>query len=103
MKKAKRKKLEAAGWKVDTVETFLNLTPEEMELVEMKVLLAKSLRELRSEHNLTQTQLARQLGSSQSRVAKLETADPSVSLELLVKSLLILGKNRHDVANVISR
>lgn len=103
MKKVKRKKLEVSGWKVDTVETFLNLSPEEVELVEMKVLLAKSLRELRSEHKLTQTQLARQLGSSQSRVAKLETADPSVSLELLVKSLLVLGKNRHDVANAISR
>jgi DNA-binding XRE family transcriptional regulator len=103
MENKKRKNLEAAGWKIGTVETFLNLSSEETELIEMKLLLAESLRELRSKHNLTQTQLAKQLGSSQSRVAKLETADPSVSLELLVKSLLVLGKNRHDVAAVILR
>ena len=60
------------------------------------------LRQLRRQANLTQEQLARFLKSSQSRVAKMETGDPSVSLDLLVRSLLVLGESRKSLAKILS-
>ena len=99
----KRKRLEAAGWTVGDAVQFLKLTPEEATLVEMRLALSRSLRERRLSAGLTQTTLAKQLGSSQSRVAKLEAGDPSVSLELLIRALLSVGATRKDVAQALDR
>jgi hypothetical protein len=91
MKKRKRMKLEAAGWKVGTVQQFLGLTREEAAYVELKLALARSLKRKRRALRVTQVSLARRIRSSQSRVAKMEAGDPSVSIDLLVRSLLALG------------
>jgi hypothetical protein len=40
--------------------------------------------------------------SSQSRIAKMEAGDPSVSIDLIMKSLLALGASPKDVAKAIS-
>ena len=96
-------RLEAAGWRVGTAREFLGLTQEEAAFVEMKLALAESVRRRRQARRLTQTQLAKRLGSSQSRVAKIEAADPSVSIDLLVRSLLAMGASRAEVARIISR
>ena len=102
MKSTKKKQLETKGWKVGTVTEFLRLSPEESAYVEMKLALSKNLQERRKDKSLTQKQLARLLRSSQSRVAKMEAGDPSVSLDLLVRSLLILGETRRGLAKVLS-
>ncbi|MGI8509053.1 MAG: helix-turn-helix transcriptional regulator [Gemmatimonadaceae bacterium] len=99
----KRKRLEAAGWTVGDAAAFLTLTPEESALVEMRLALSRSLRERRMAAGLTQTELAKQLGSSQSRVAKLEAGDVSVSLELLIRALLSAGASRKDIAHALTR
>jgi len=99
----KRKRLEAAGWAVGDTAAFLKLTPQEGALVEMRLALSRSLRERRLAAGLTQTALAKTLGSSQSRVAKLEGGDPSVSLELLIRALLSVGASRKDVAHALAR
>ncbi|MDB4874032.1 MAG: putative transcriptional regulator with C-terminal domain [Gemmatimonadetes bacterium] len=99
----KRKRLEAAGWAVGDTAAFLKLTPQEAALVEMRLALSRSLRERRLAAGLTQTALAKALGSSQSRVAKLEGGDPSVSLELLIRALLSVGASRKDVAHALAR
>ena len=91
MDKAKQKRLEAAGWKVGTVQDFLDLSPEEALLIDIRARLALVLSERRKAQSLTQAELARRIRSSQSRVAKMEAADGSVSLDLLVRSLLALG------------
>ena len=101
MNTAKRKRLESRGWKVGTAEEFLNLSPEESAYVELKLELSKILQEARREHQLTQEQLARLLKSSQSRVAKMEIGDPSVSLDLLVRSLLALGTSRKKLVRML--
>jgi len=101
MKAEKRKKLEKAGWKVGSTEDFLDLTPEEAAFVEIKLALARDLKRLRQRHNWTQTQVARKINSSQSRVAKMEVADPSVTLDLLVRSLLAMGTSTKEVARII--
>jgi DNA-binding XRE family transcriptional regulator len=101
MKKTKIAKLEKAGWKVGSVQDFLELTDDEVALIEMKLALSKYLKDSRKRKKLTQDQLAHTLHSSQSRIAKMEAGDPSVSLDLLVKSLLSLGTSPKQLARVI--
>ena len=102
MKATKRKRLEAKGWKVGTVEEFLNLSPEEVAYIELKHALSNSLRERRSKEKLSQVEVAKLFKTSQSRVAKMEAGDPSVSIDLLIKSLLALGASPKDLAKAIS-
>ena len=101
MKASKQKKLEAAGWKVGSASEFLELSDAEAMLVNMKLALAKKIKELRQSKKITQNDLAKLTGSSQSRVAKLETADRSVSMELLVRSLATLGASRAQIGKVV--
>ena len=103
MDKAKKDRLTAAGWRTGDAAEFLGLTAEEAAFVELKLALADYLREMRTQRGWTQSQVARRLGSSQSRVAKMEVADASVSLDLLVKSLLALGASRGEVGAVIAK
>jgi DNA-binding XRE family transcriptional regulator len=102
MQANKRKELEKSGWKVGTVDEFLGLSPSETAYIEMKLGLSSSLRERRLKKKLSQEDLARLIESSQSRIAKMEAGDPSVSIDLLVKSLLALGASRKELARVIS-
>jgi DNA-binding XRE family transcriptional regulator len=102
MDKRKREKLEKKGWKVGTVADFLNLSAEESAYVEMKLALSVKLRERRVHKKLTQAQLATAIESSQSRVAKMEAGDPTVSIDLLVKSLLALGVSKKELGKTIS-
>jgi DNA-binding XRE family transcriptional regulator len=103
MKKAERDRLMKAGWKVGSTKDFLGLSDEETALIEMKLAMARSLKQRRLANDLTQADLAKQLGSSQSRVAKMEAADATVSLELMVRSLLVLGATRQEVGRIIGR
>jgi DNA-binding XRE family transcriptional regulator len=102
MKASKKKGLESKGWKFGGVREFLNLSDEEVAYVELKLALSKNLQEYRREKKLTQEELARLLKSSQSRIAKMEAGDPSVSLDLLVRSLLALGASRKHLAQMLS-
>ena len=102
MNKAKRERLEAQGWKVGNAEDFLGLTPEESAYVELKLALSRKVKEMRQRKRLSQIEAARLLGSSQSRVAKMEAGDASVSLDLLVRSLIALGASRNDLARAIA-
>ena len=101
MDEKKRQKLDQGGWKVGSTEEFLELSPEEANYIELKLTLASSLREMRTSKNMTQADLAALLKSSQSRVAKMEAGDPTVSLDLLVRSLLSLGLTRETLARLI--
>jgi predicted XRE-type DNA-binding protein len=102
MDKEKKLYLEQKGWKIGDVEEFLNLTPEEREYIELKLALARKVKEYRQKHNLTQREAADLVKSSQSRVAKMEAGDPSVSLDLLIRSLLALGASRKELARVMA-
>lgn len=102
MKAKKINQLEARGWKVGSVEEFLGLTEEETTYIELKLLLSESLAERRKRDKLKQVDLAKLLKSSQSRVAKMEKGDPTVSLDLLIRSLLALGTTKRELAKIIS-
>ena len=101
MRKQKQKRLRAKGWKVGTVKEFLGLSEADAVLIEMKLALSRSLRARRKQHGLSQMEFARRLQSSQSRVAKMEAGDPSVSMDLLVSSLLVLGASLTELAKAI--
>lgn len=103
MNKTQRTKLEAQGWQVGEAADFLALTPEEAAYVDLKLALTEALRTRRAAKHLTQTDLAKRLGSSQSRVAKMEAGDPSVSVDLLLRSLLALGATPRDIATSLTR
>ena len=98
MDKAKRSKLEAAGWAVGTPTDFLHLPAEEETFIAMKVALAATLREQRMAKHLSQVAAANYLQSSQSRVAKMEQADKTVTVDLLIRSILKLGGTREMLA-----
>jgi DNA-binding XRE family transcriptional regulator len=98
MDAAKQVKLQSAGWQISTADDFLGLTTEESELVEVRLRLSRALRGERERRHVTQAVLAKKLGSSQSRVAKIEAGDPSVSLDLMVRALLTLGASRRELA-----
>jgi DNA-binding XRE family transcriptional regulator len=102
MHKTKQKNLKKKGWKIGSAEDFLELTKEESAYIELKLKLSASLRKLRAEQKLTQVELAKIISSSQSRVAKLEAGDPTVSLDLIIRSLLALGASQRELARAIS-
>ncbi|HWW95742.1 MAG TPA: helix-turn-helix domain-containing protein [Vicinamibacteria bacterium] len=102
MRKRKKERLEAKGWRFGTAQEFLRLSDEEAAYMELRLRLADSLRRRRQKRNLSQTDLAKLLDSSQSRVAKMEGGDPSVSIDLLIRSLLALGASHRDLARTIS-
>ena len=102
MHPAKRRRLTAAGWRVGPTDEFLRRSPAEAAFVEVKLRLAANIRAARLRLRLTQSDLARRLGSSQSRVAKMETADPGVSLDLLVRTLVALGATPRDLGRMLS-
>jgi DNA-binding XRE family transcriptional regulator len=102
MDKRKKAKLAKRGWKTGSVADFLGLSAEEVAYVEMKLALSKELKERRVRKRLTQKELADAIESSQSRVAKMEAGDPTVSIDLLVKSLLALGVSKKELGRTIS-
>lgn len=99
----KRKLLEASGWRIGSTQEFLGLSEQENAYIELKLALSENLKKCRQQKKLTQVELARLLKSNQSRIAKMEAGDPSVSLDLLIKSLLALGTTRNDLAGMISQ
>lgn len=103
VKQLKSGKPRKAGWRSGSVRDFLKLSDEEAALVEMRLALSRNLRERRVGGGLSQSDLAARMGSSQSRIAKMEAADSSVSLDLLIRSLLALGASTKDIARALGR
>lgn len=102
MDKAKKKKLEAAGWKVGSSQEFLGLDDTEAALVTIRVSLAESIRMRRKAAGLTQAQVAKRAATTQARVAKAENANPEISLDLCMRVLLTLGANPKKIAKAIA-
>jgi ribosome-binding protein aMBF1 (putative translation factor) len=103
MRQSKRKGLASKGWTAGSAKDFLGLSPEEEAFIDLRLKLADGLKSRRQSKGVTQNQLAESLKSSQSRVAKMEAGDPTVSLDLLVKSLLALGTSNRELASIIAK
>jgi DNA-binding XRE family transcriptional regulator len=101
MEKSKQKRLEAQGWKIGDAAEFLELTPEESAMVNIRLALSRSLKD-RRQRSMTQTELATKIGSSQPRMAMAENGDASVSIELLIRSLLATGATVQEIGQIIA-
>lgn len=97
----KRRHLEQAGWRVGDAADFLELTPEEAALVEIKAALSQDLQR-RRQAKMTQAELAQRIGSSQPRVAHAERGAKSVSMDLLVRAMLATGATPRDIGRTIA-
>ena len=93
---------EKSEWVQGSVKEFLSLSDADMELIETRLAASRLLKATRQRKNLTQAAAAKALHTSQSRLAKMESGDPSVSLDLLVKSLYSLGITRKTLASTLS-
>ena len=102
MDSRKMKKLRAKGWVVGGAKEFLQLSDEETRYIELKLALSEGLKSERLKQNVTQVELAKMIGSSQSRVAKMEAGDPSVTVDLLLKALLTLGVTKKQLSRIFS-
>lgn len=102
MSAGKLKRLQAAGWKVGSAKDFLQLSDEEAMLVELKLSLMSAVKQARQKRGLSQIDLAQRMGSSQSRVAKIEAGDPSVSLDLIVRAFFATGATRQELQRAFS-
>lgn len=91
----------ANGWVEGSVKEFLDLFEADLEYVETRRALSRLLKEKREQLRLSQVQAAARLRTSQSRLAKMEKADPTVSADLLLQSLFRLGLKRKEVAEAI--
>ena len=98
----KKWRLKERGWTTGSVAEFLELTPEESAVIEIKLRLTKLVKRARLRRHLSQSALAQRLGSSQSRVAKIEAGDPTVSLDLLVRASFASGATRKELARAIA-
>ena len=101
MRQTKKVRLERKGWKIGSAKELLQLSDEEAAYIELKLALSERLRSLREKNAITQVEMAKLISSSQSRVAKMESGDPSVSIDLLVKALLALGATRKQIAGAM--
>jgi len=102
MDSKKKKTLEAKGWRFGDASDFLGLSPEEARFIDLKIALKNSLKAERLKQNITQVELAKLIGSSQSRVAKMEAGDPTVTVDLLLKALLQLGVTNKQLSKIIA-
>ena len=100
MDKEKKARIEAAGLSVGTVQDFLELTEAEAMVIEIKLALARGIKERRARRKMTQKQLAALIGSTQPRVANIERG--SASLDMLTRTLLSLGVSRKEVSDYVA-
>ena len=99
----KRKKLEGKGWTVGSAQDLLGLSDEEMQIVEMKAALIAAVRTCRERKGITQTDLAKKIGSSVARISKLENGSPDISFELVLRALIALGVSKKKIGETILR
>jgi DNA-binding XRE family transcriptional regulator len=102
MDEAKKKRLEYQGWKIGSASEFLQLSPEESILIDIKLALSINLKE-RRQKLMTQAELADKINSSQPRIAKAENGDDSVSIELLIRAMLATGATPQDIGQIIAQ
>ncbi|WP_107669298.1 helix-turn-helix domain-containing protein [Cyanothece sp. BG0011] len=97
----KRQKLEQAGWQVGTVSEFLELSPSESQMIELKLALSQQFKSLRERQKLSLQALAEKMQSSPSNVAKIEEGDSSVTIDLMIQGLFSMGATCQEIAKIM--
>jgi ribosome-binding protein aMBF1 (putative translation factor) len=101
MDKKRKQQLEEKGFRVGSTADFLELSPEEETYIDIRLDISNLVKSQRAKRGWTQEQLARAIGSSQSRIAKLEGGDPGISMDLMIKALLRLGTSKKQIGKLL--
>lgn len=101
MDKKRKQQLEEKGFRVGSTADFLELSPEEEAYIDIRLDISNMVKAQRAKSGWTQEQLARAIGSSQSRIAKLEGGDPGISMDLMIKALLRLGTSKKQIGKLL--
>ena len=96
----KRERIKSMGGRVTSAGEWLDLSPEEIAVIDMKIRLGEQIKARRRKKRLSQESLAKLLKTSQGRVSKLEKGQ--ATLDQLARSLLALGGSSKDVGQTIS-
>ena len=95
----KRKQLEKAGYAVfDDARDWLGFTEEEKILSDMQIAAARELERLRAEQGVSQTELARRMGTKQSTVSRTLRSPQTASFDWLFRALIALGATPRKIA-----
>jgi DNA-binding XRE family transcriptional regulator len=94
----KQRLLEADGWIVGDTQSFLGLSDAEMDYIDLALGLARALKQRRIQMGLTQQQAAEMIGTSQSRMAKMEAGHPAVTVDRLIRALFALGVRLRELS-----
>jgi transcriptional regulator with XRE-family HTH domain len=76
---------------VDDPADWLGLDDIERQLVDFRVRLGREVRHRREQSQLTQAELAKAIGSSQSRIAKPEGTADGVGIDFLMRAFFATG------------
>jgi len=101
MKTKKKKALESVGYKVTDTAEWLGLSPEEEAIVNMRVNFAMEIERVCKERGITQQALAEKIGTRQSGVARMLNNPSKVTIDSLIKTLLVLGTPSKRIAALI--
>ena len=93
-----KKKL-PAGWTEGSVQELLDLSDEEMAIIETRSRLAERVRKARGERKISQGRLAERIDSTQPSVARMEQG--LASIEMLIRALLALGIPQSEIGGVV--
>ena len=102
MDKEKRQRLEEGGFSVGTAAEFLELSAVDEVVIELRIALARELREQRKEQDMTQAELATRCSTSQARISNLENAKEGASIDALIAALAELGADRKRIGEIIA-
>ena len=94
----RKKKREAADWKFGDYADFLDMTPEEKAVVEIRLAATREMERLRAENPISQEELARRMGTKQPNVSKLFKNPGKATLDTLFRALLALGSTPKKIA-----
>ena len=95
----KRARIKAMGGKVTDASEWLDLSVEDVAIIDMKIQLGEGLRALRKKNHLSQEMAAEMLHTSQGRVSKMEKG--MATLDQLARCLLMMGHSKEALARAL--
>jgi predicted XRE-type DNA-binding protein len=96
------KRRKGKTWVETDVEELLDLSAEDLVIVEFRAALAVALQRARKRKKLTQEEAAEVIGTSQAQVSKMEAGQSSITIDRLIKALASLGVSRPAILRALN-
>ncbi len=96
------KRRKGTTWVETDVQELLDLSAQDLVIVEFRAALALALQQARKRQKLTQETAAKTIGTSQAQVARMEAGQSSITIDRLIKALIALGVSRPTIVKALS-